>query len=156
MCIVVHLGSSIEEEGGHIITLLNTSKGWITCNDVDRSNPSSTLPALAKQGYLFIYDKIEDAPPTLPVTEISMAIDSNRLTKNDSRPKYPAKTEPDVLQRQPEVSDFRAGLQIQRADHKNCSIKLNCSTATETVYSYSPSISIQTWFIKISYINQLQ
>ena len=61
--IIVHMGSSVEEERGHIITLLNTSNGWITCDDSLVSEPSRSPPQDANQGYLLIYDKVEDIPP---------------------------------------------------------------------------------------------
>ena len=41
--IIVHLGSNLEEEGGHIETILNTTKGWITCNDSTLSKPAKAI-----------------------------------------------------------------------------------------------------------------
>ena len=63
--IIAHMGSSIEEEDGHIIAILNTVNGWITCNDNPVSTPSLSVPSIAQQGYKYIYDRVEDSSTTI-------------------------------------------------------------------------------------------
>ena len=80
--VIIHLGSDLEEPGNHIVTLLNTSKGWITCNDTELSNPSTTLSPLGKQGYLFIYEKVDDPPVTMPNIQSSMPMNTKPVIEN--------------------------------------------------------------------------
>ena len=80
--VIIHLGSDLEEPGNHIVTLLNTSKGWITCNDTELSNPSTTLSPLGKQGYLFIYEKVDDPPLTMPNIQSSMPMNTEPVIEN--------------------------------------------------------------------------
>ena len=64
--IVIHESTNLEEDGGHIKSNLNTTKGWITCDDSLVSQPSrSPLPLDANQGYLLLFDKVENIPSPL-------------------------------------------------------------------------------------------
>ena len=80
--LVIHDGKTVEEEGGHIFTLLNTSKGWITCDDTKVSLPTRSLPIQGQQGYLFIYEKMDDIlpPPVIdPVATASTSMQSGSV-----------------------------------------------------------------------------
>ena len=72
--IVIHEGTNLEEDGGHIKSILNTTNGWITCDDSLVSKPSRSPPLDANQGYLLLYDKVEDILPPPIIASIQTRI----------------------------------------------------------------------------------
>merc|ERR1712079_601450 len=71
--VITHYGRHAQE--GHYVSTLHRNGHWIDCND-EAVKLTNDVP---KMGYLFFYDRVDNAPLALP----SVSISQSQLSKNN-------------------------------------------------------------------------